>query len=309
MTLKNILLIILFFLLFPVIPKLTESIQHFYSAHFDPRAHVAVLPIKGIIYNAESYTKQLKKFFKDESIRAILIKMECPGGASGSAQAIFSEILNLKKQYQNKFIVTLVSDNMCASGGYYIACATDYIIAPDSALIGSIGVRFSNLVYFQLKDLMEAHHIKYKPIKAGAYKNITDPLIDRTAPETALLQSVLDDTYQQFIEDVAHHRRLSLKDTSEWADGKIFTGRQAKKLGLIDDVGSFSLAEKIIKERTLIEGEIYWVYPPKKSGLFKLFASSDDRESQMNSGWIGSVVNQVCNKLEQRYGSDQITIQ
>lgn len=303
MTFKNIFFIVLFFLLIPFLPLIKEQISHFYMLHFDPRTQVGVIPIKGVLYNAHEYTKQLQKFFKDESIKAILLKIECPGGASGTAQVIFNEINALKLEHPTKFIMTLVDDNVCASGAYYIACATDYIIAPGAALIGGIGVRFNSLLYFQLKDLLEAYNIKYKPIKAGTYKNMTDPLADRSPQETGLLQELLNDTYKQFTQDVAQHRRISLKNVAQWADGKLFTGVLAKEVGLIDEVGSFSAAVKVIKERTLIEGEINWVYPPRQTGLFRLFESGEESISEQ---WIQSVVSSVCKALESRYSSESI---
>ena len=263
--LKNIFLLLVFLQL---APALVHGIKKQYLHYLEPRTQVAVVTFNSFINDANCYIKQLNTYFKDESIKAILFKVDCPGSTSGSGQSIYNEIMALKKEYP-KPIITL-TENVCASGAYWIACASDYIIAPGCALIGSIGVTLP--FNFKLNEFLEQYHIKYKQLKAGAYKNALDPFAQTTPEEYALLQSTLDDTYQQFVQAVAASRKLSATNANVWADGKIFTGQQALKVGLIDELGSMHTAVRALKEKALIEGEIEWVKEsPDKGMLAKLF--------------------------------------
>lgn len=293
----------IFFLLIiiQIAPPLIQGIVKQYKNLIEPRTKVAVLPITGVLYNSESYCKKLHKFFENKEIKAILIKMECPGGASGTSQTIFDELKALKKN-NPKPVVVLV-ENICASGGYNIACAADYIIAPGSAIIGSIGTSLPYL--FNVKDLLEKINIKYTPIASGTYKNTTNPFVQMSPQETALLQGVADDAYDQFILEVSDQRKLSLAKSKEWADGKIFTGRQAKKLGLIDEIGSLENAIHIIKKKAMIEGKIEWVHPPTKANFWNFF--SGEAGPDQDSSMFASLATRISGYLEQRYAPQTIT--
>lgn len=295
-TIKNLFFILIAIQITPVIFK---NIRSQYEGVFDKKTAVGVLPIRGVLYNSALYSRQLQTFFKDKNIKAILIKMECPGSAAGTGETIFRELQGLKQEY-SKPVVVLV-ENTCASGGYWIACGADHIIAPGTALIGSVGVALPYM--FKLHDFIKEHHIEYKPIKAGAYKLMTDPFVDSTPEDTALLQSVLNDTYQQFTQHVAQRRKLTLSSVQEWADGKIFTGRQAHKMGLIDEIGGPQQAIAAIKEKALIEGEIEWVHPAStETFISRLFKNDEESEDSMMSTFISS----VCTQLETRYGSAHV---
>ncbi len=289
--LKNIFFLLI---LLQITPSILESIRKQYGRYLEPRTSVGVLSIKGVLYDSSYYSKHLQRFFKEDSIKAILLKMECPGSASGTGYALFNEIQTLKQEYQKPIIVLV--ENICASGGLWIACAADYIIAPSTALIGSIGVYFPYL--FQLKNFIEDYKIRYESVKAGTYKTVADPFVDITPEERALLQSVLDDTYQQFTQSIAKTRKLPITTVTEWADGKIFTGSQAHKLGLIDEIGSAQNAIKVIKEKALIEGEIEWVHPPKNGGfLSKIFGGG---QTDDDSSMFTSLINTLWNFVETR---------
>lgn len=279
---KNIFLILIFL---QITPALLIGIKKQYSKYLMPRTKIGLVEINGVLYSSDKYNKRLNKYFKDPEIKAILIKMECPGSAAGTAQSIFNEINILKKEYPAKPIITLV-ENVCASGGYYIACATDEIITPGSALIGSIG---SNLPYlFQLQEFIEQYKIKYETIKAGKYKNIADPFVAMTADERAMLQGVIDDSYFQFADDVVKTRKVSLKEKEKWADGKIFSGRQALKLGLVDMLGSARTAIDRLKDKALIKGEIEWVKQPKKTSFWSLFSGRGDESGNSMFSFLAS---------------------
>jgi len=295
--LKNIFFVLI---ILQIAPSLIQNIKKQYGKILIPKHRVGVIEMKGVLYNSDYYNKYLNKYFKDEGMKAILIKAECPGSASGTSQAIYNEIEMLKKKYPKTPIVTLV-ENICASGGYYVASATDYIIAPPSAIIGSIGTTFQYL--FQLHDFIDQFKVKYKSLAAGKYKKTTDPFVNMTPEEEKLLQSVLNDSYEQFTIDVAKKRKLSLKNKEQWADGKIFTGNQALKLGLIDSLGSAYSAEEIIREKALIpdEEEIEWVKPPKKTGLFGLFGQDTrDEEESMFTALANKIFVFLQNKISSK---------
>lgn len=291
---KNIFFILL---LLQFAPPLLKNITKQYGYYFEPHTKVGYLSIKGLIMNSSYSIHYLKKFFEDKEIKAILLFIESPGGAAGSAEAIAHEIELLKKEYP-KPIITL-SENVVASGGYYIAASTDQIITSPSTLVGSIGTTIPG--QFKLNDFIEEHKIHYNVIKAGEYKVITDPFVNLTPEQNALLQDVADSSYANFITHVSKQRpKLSLDTAPTWANGKIFTGTQALKLNLIDQVGSKSDAIKKIKEMAIIEGKITWVKPEKAPNFWSFFGSSDYADS--NDSFMTRMINNICLVLEERYG-------
>ncbi len=277
-------------ILMQIVPPIMRFIVGKYQDTVEHRIAVAVVPVHGLIYDSSSLCKTFRKHFEDNSIRAILIKMECPGSAAGTGQSIFRELKYLKQEYP-KPVVVLV-ENICASGGYNIACAADAIIAPGSSMIGSIGTTLPYI--FNVKDLLEQYKIKYTPIAAGAYKNTANPFAEMTDEQKKLLQSLADDSYEQFIEEVSKSRSLQLSDAKIWADGKVFTGRQALKLGLIDALGSISDAIRVIQEKTGSKGKINWVHTPQKTTLLRMFfGGGDDQADDTLYAFLGRMITQA----------------
>lgn len=290
--LKNIFWLLLILQFAPV---LIRSIKQQYSDLFEAKTRVGVINIKGTLYKAGSYVRDLKTLFENDAIKAIVLKIESPGGTAGTAQTIFNEINHYKSQYPNKYIVSLV-ENIAASGGYYVACAANHIITSPSAFIGSIG---SYIQHPDFKDFIEYYKIKYDVIKAGEYKTAGNPLLELTPAQKTLFQSIADDVYRQFIRDVSRQRPHLPADTKLWADGKIFTGEQALALHLIDEIGSPATVARVLKDQAHIEGKIEWVKPVKKRGfLAGLFAqdTEDDQDSSLKS-WVNS----ICTAVEERY--------
>lgn len=285
----------IFLLLFvlQITPPMILSIKKQYARLFELRTPVAVLPIKGALYDSTRYVRQLNTFFKDSSVKAVLLKIESPGSSAGTGQALYHEIMTLKKQYPKPVIVLI--ENVCASGGYYIASAADYIIASGAATVGSIG---TYLPQVRLKEFIEQFKVHYNPIKSGEYKTVTDPFTDKTAAEQELLQGLASDIYDQFITDIATSRKLAITESHAWANGKIFTARQAQKLGLIDELGTASTAERVIKEKALIEGEIEWIYPPKQGGLASILIDNEDNDDTL----FESYAHRLLTVIEKRYG-------
>jgi len=224
-SIKSIIVITLFLCLAPF---LIESIKKQYTPLFEPRTNIAIVSIAQQLHNASSCIDQLHTFFKDPLIKGILVKIDCSDAAAGTSQTIFHDIRQLKKQYP-KPIIALV-ENTCVSGAYLIASACDYIIAPESAIIGNIGTSFC-----------------------------TSSLEQMNSEKSDTFQNIETESYHQLIKQIALGRKLSLTTTANWAEGKIFTGTQALALGLINEIGSLYTVIKTLKEKALIEDEIEWV--------------------------------------------------
>lgn len=230
---------------------------------------IAIINIESIITQSDNTVRQIKKYAEDKSIRAIILRIDSPGGGVAPSQEIYSEILKIRKN-SNKKVVTSMG-NIAASGGYYIACASDKIVANPGTITGSIGVimAFSNM-----EELMKKIGLKTEVIKSGRYKDIGSPVRKFTDEDKKLLQGVIDDVYDQFINVVAKGRNIDIKKVKEFSDGRIFTGRQALKIGLVDKLGSLEDAIKLAAQMVGIEGKPKIVTERKERNLlFKLLKS------------------------------------
>ncbi|MBA2307692.1 signal peptide peptidase SppA [Candidatus Dependentiae bacterium] len=292
---KNAFYILLFLQIAPVLIK---GIRNNYNDILSSKAKIGVLSIEGTLNSASPILKDVKKLFENPSIKGILLKVNSPGGIAGTAQTIFKEILYFKKENPDKYVICFV-ENIAASGGFYVACAADYIITSPSAFIGSIGAYIQHPLF---KDFIEKHNIHYNVVKAGSYKTAGNPFLALTPEQTELFQSLTDNTYNQFVRDVALRRPHLPADTKAWADGKIFTGEQALQLHLIDALGSPSDTLKLFREKGHFEGDIEWIKPAKRpSGFRALFGQEDDEDG--NSSYLETCLKTVCSFLETRYRS------
>jgi protease IV len=252
-----------------ILPSMLKNIQKQYADLLKPKVKVGKIKIKDAIVDTTEYRKYIKEYFEDTTIKALMLDIESPGGAAGSSQAIFNEILKLKEEHKKPIVA--LTHNLCASGAYYIATATDYIVAPPSALIGSIG---SFIGLFKLNDLIEKLHTRYEIEQSGDYKTATNAFTPSTPEQKAMLKQLSDDVYEQFTHDVATRRNLDLTKASLWANGRIFTGNAAHKLGLIDEIGSEYNMTKKLQELLQTDREIEWVSPPAKTVFEKMLEAS-----------------------------------
>jgi protease-4 len=209
---------------------------------------VAIVDVHGVIRNSSDVIRQLRKYAKDGSIPVVVIHIDSPGGGAAASQEIYEEI-NKLRQEGKKVVVSMAS--VAASGGYYIACAADTIVANPATLTGSIGVIFQFPV---AEELLKKVGVRYEVIKRGDIKDIGS--IDRsmTPRERESLQSVVDDTYEQFVGVIVEGRGMEREDVLKLADGGIFTGSQAKELGLVDELGNLQDAIKLAGEMVGMEG-------------------------------------------------------
>ncbi len=246
--------------------------------YLNPRPKFGYLTINGTIYDSTFYVKKIRSLRKNNEIEGLLLKINSPGGMPGSSQAILDALLKFKEK---KPIVTLV-ENVCASGGYYIATASNKIISPASAFIGSIG---NYLQLPNVKNLLDDWKIKFKFIQTGKYKTTGNPFQELSPEEEKFLQELSDDVYYQFITDVAKYRKLNPKEHKIWADGKIFTATQSLTLNLIDKIGGMDDAIEELKSLKNIptESDIKLVKIRPISGLRKFLQGEDEEE---DGSWL-----------------------
>lgn len=196
--------------------------------------------------SSHSVLDLILKATKDSSIKGILIRVNSPGGTVAASQELYKAVLKAKK----KKPVVITMGDVAASGGYYIAAAGDAIFANPGTLTGSIGVITSYLNFY---DLLTKIGVKGITIKSGQYKDIGNPTRPLTEEEKKILQALLDDTYDQFLNDVSKGRNIPREKINKLAQGLIYTGRQAKKSGLVDFLGDYTTAmkftQKLVKER------------------------------------------------------------
>jgi len=258
------------------------------------QVHVGCLKIKGLLSDSSYYTKKIEEFSKNSEIKGLIVKVESGGGAPGTSQAIFNELKKFKKDKP----VIVFTENVCGSGAYYLAAASDKIICTPSALVGGIG---TFLQLGSIKDLLESWKIKVDFVQSGKYKTAGSPLRNTTPEEREYLQVISDDMYTQFISDVAQCRKLDLKKEKFWANGRVFTGNQALKLNLVDCVGSMNEATEAMKKLLKTKEELKFIYPPKKSsGLLGLLSGDDESygaESSSSAETVARFFSSVYSKF------------
>ena len=236
------------------------------------RERVGVVEVKGLITDSRATLKQLDRFAQDPRIKAIVLRVNSPGGAVGPSQEILREVEKIR---QKKKVVASLG-TLAASGGYYIACGADLIMASPGTATGSIGVimQFTNV-----EQLTKKLGLDFFSLKAGRYKDVGSPFRPMTKDEAAYIQHLLDNVYQQFVRDVAKNRKLPSEKVKALAEGKIYTGEEAKQLGLVDEFGNLPDAVERAGRLGGIKGKVEAVYPEKEGTLLRLLLGQDAEES------------------------------
>ena len=230
---------------------------------------VAVIRIEGVITDSRETIEELRRFRDNPSIKAVVLRIDSPGGGVVPSQEIHTEVLKARKDGRLKVVASM--GNLAASGGYYIAVATDKIVANPGTLTGSIGVIME---LANVQGLLEKVGVQSVVIKSGRYKDLASPFRAMSKEDRALLQSVLDDVHDQFIQAVAAGRALKVEEVRPLADGRIFTGRQARTAKLVDELGDLQDAIKLAARLVGIEGEPRVVEPRKRFSLRDLLENS-----------------------------------
>jgi protease-4 len=224
---------------------------------------IAIIEIRGVITQSSGIIEEINQYQEDEGVKAIILRIDSPGGGVGPAQEIHREILKVKSK---KKVVTSMG-SVAASGGYYIACASDLIIANAGTITGSIGVimEFANI-----EELFKKIGIKGVVLKSGEHKDIGSPFREMTPEEKKIIQGVIDNVHQQFVQAVAKGRKMEQEKVMQIADGRILTGEQAKQIGLVDQIGNLQDTIDIVAKMAGIEGKPNILYPKRKFSLWEL---------------------------------------
>lgn len=235
------------------------------SSRFAFGDKIAIVEVKGVIAQSSGVIEELQQYVSDDGVKAIILRVDSPGGGVGPAQEIYREIMRIRSTSKKKVVTSMGS--VAASGGYYIACASDRIVANPGTITGSIGVimQFSNL-----EELLKKIGVKGVVLKSGEHKDIGSPFREMTPEEKRIMQEVLDNVHQQFIQAVADGRKLERSKVAQIADGRILTGEQAKNLGLVDQLGNLQDTIDMAAKMVGIEGKPNVLYPKRKVSIWDL---------------------------------------
>jgi len=229
---------------------------------------VGLIRIEGVILDAQSTISELKRFADNPSVKAIVLRIDSPGGGVVPSQEIHDAVQRVRNK-SNKAVIASMG-TVAASGGYYIAVATDRIMANSGTLTGSIGVIMEMA---NVEGLLKKIGVEGVVIKSGRFKDVGSPLRKMSDEEHELLQSVMDDVHKQFIEAVAEGRGLDVSAVQALADGRIFTGRQAKASKLVDELGDLEAAIQLAADVAGIEGEPKVIEPRRRFSIRELIES------------------------------------
>jgi len=218
---------------------------------------IAVISIQGVLTSSTDTIREFKKYEEDKDVKALVLRIDSPGGTVVAAQEIYEEIQKLR---ENKVVLASMG-NVAASGGYYVASATEEIVANPGTLTGSIGVISE---YPNIEQLMKKVGLRSEVMKSGRFKDLGNPTREMTEEERQILQDLLDNIHMQFIRDVALGRGRTVEEIEPLADGRVFTGEQAKENGLVDRLGNFQDALDRAAELAGIEGKPVIIYPEEK---------------------------------------------
>ena len=218
---------------------------------------VGVIEIEGVITESKEIISLIKRFREDEDIKAIVIRIDSPGGVIGPSQEIYRE---LRKTISQKKIVASMG-SIAASGGYYIAAATNSIVANPGTITGSIGVI---MAYTNFRKILDKIGMVPVVIKSGTFKDMGSPTRDMSKAEKQVLQKFVDQAHRQFVMAIAEGRSMDVEYVSSLADGRIFTGEEAVKQGLVDRLGNLEDAIAWAGELGGIQGSVSTVYKKKE---------------------------------------------
>ena len=230
-------------------------------------ARIGIVEAKGTIGEAaptgidsDKIVKLLKKYEKDDDIKAIVLRVDSPGGAVAPSQEIHDAVKRIKAR--KKVVVSM--GGMAASGGYYISAPADRIFAEPGTLTGSIGVIF---LHFNVRGLLEWAKVEETTLKSGKYKDTLSPFRPIQESDREEIQSISDDVYSQFVQAVAQGRGMPEARVREIAEGRIYTGKRAKELKLVDELGGFDDAVAAAWGLAGQSGEPKVQYPPRDREL------------------------------------------
>ena len=212
------------------------------------KSEIALVHVNGILMDSSGIVRKLSKYRRESKIKAIIVRIDSPGGAVGPAQEIHDEINRIKESQK---IVYASLGSVAASGGYYIACAADYVLANPGTLTGSIG---AIMAFNNVEELAKKIGVRPAVIKSGTFKDSGSPLRSLEPKERKLLQNVVDDVHQQFVKAVSLGRKLPEEKVKQFADGRVMTGKQALDFKLIDEFGGLEKTIELLGKKIGVDG-------------------------------------------------------
>jgi protease-4 len=262
----------------------TAALEEMEVARGKGNAKVAVIPIEGLLSNARApgliqegdnkidlLSQQLDRAANDASVKAIVLRVNSPGGTVTGSDNMY-ELLHRFREKTGKPIVASVQE-IGASGGYYVSLSADRIVASPTSVVGSIGVIFNA---FSVESGLSKLGIKSEVVKSGPMKDMASPFHDMTAEERKVMQATVDEYFARFRSLVAERRHLNDEAAiARVSDGRVFSGAQAKQLGLVDDVGILEDAIDIARELGHANGARAIMYRKPFGGGGSVYASSD----------------------------------
>jgi len=219
---------------------------------------IAVVDLEGIILSPNPVVQQLKKFADDDSVKAIILHVNSPGGGVAASEEIYREVKRIRDEKKKRIVAAI--ETVGASGAYYVSSATNKIYADNGSIVGSIGVIAEWVNYGQL---LQWAKLKDITLKAGEFKDTGSPTRDLTPAEREYLQSMIDNMHSQFIQAVADGRKMKFDDVKSIANGKVWTGQQAVPMKLVDQLADFQAAVEDTAKSVGIKGEPVLVRPEK----------------------------------------------
>ncbi len=236
-------------------------------------ARVGVVEVSGVITSSQGIVRQLEAFRKQSAIKAVVVRIESPGGGIAASQEIYEHVRRVREL--GKPVIASMG-SVAASGGYYVALGADTIMANPGTTTGSIGVIAEFPTFAKLLDKIG---VEMTVVKSGRFKDTGSPYRAPRADELAYLQSWIDDGYEQFVQTVARERGMEVESVRRLADGRVYSGRQALNFGLIDTLGTFQDAVNLAAEAAGIKGEPKVIRARKtKTTLFDLIFTTDLNE-------------------------------
>jgi protease IV len=229
---------------------------------------IGVVDLDGVIVDPSEVVEDIRRFADDDSIKAIIIHVNSPGGGVAASEEIYREVKRVRDEKHKRIVSSI--ETVGASGAYYVSSATNKIYADSGSVVGSIGVIAEWVNY---GDLMRWAKLKPEVLKVGQFKDTGDPTRELTAAERQYMQGLIDNMYGQFVQAVADGRHAKASDIKSIADGRVWTGEQAMGLHLIDQIGDFRTAVFDTAKSVNISGEPVLVHPERdrKSLLDLLF--------------------------------------
>ena len=234
-----------------------------------PGEKIGLVRIEGIIKSSDTYLRLLDKLERDEDVKAIVLRVDSPGGVVGACQEIHDKV----KEISQKKPVVVSMGSIAASGGLYISVPATKIVANPGTITGSIGVILQS---YNVKQLADKIGIKVITVKSGKFKDLLNPFREPDEKTLQILQALIDDSYNQFVKAVAEGRKLPVEKVKKFADGRIFTGRQAKELGLVDELGNFDRAVEVARKLSKSPDARIFEAKPRKTFIQKLFGEQTE---------------------------------